>query len=85
MKLLVTALTAALAQVMEEQTHRAPILLVDDLAAELDEGSKSTAIQLLTAQKTQAFFTSIEYNNLIDHMAQKPRVFHVEQGNVTTV
>ena len=81
-KLTITALISAIAQIVFEATDTPPILLIDDLGSELDQAAKSTAIQLLTGQKVQAFFTAIEYNTLPEISDYSSHLFHVEQGQI---
>lgn len=82
-KLVVTGLIAAMAESISQATGKTPLLLVDDLASELDSRTKSAAIQLLMGLKTQALLTAIEYNMLSDLGNYDPKVFHVEQGRIT--
>ena len=84
-KLVVTALIVAMSRSISAASGNPPLLLVDDLASELDVVTKSKAIQLLMELKTQAFFTAIEYNLLSEMAVFNPGVFHVEQGRLTSV
>ena len=81
-KLIIVGLIAAMEEVIATAAGKAPLLLVDDLASELDSRAKLKAIQLLTRVKTQAFFTAIEYNMLSDLFSSPAKVFHVEQGQI---
>ena len=81
-KLIIVALIAAMEEVIVNASGKAPLLLVDDLASELDSQAKLKAIQLLTRIKTQAFFTAIEYNTISDLFNSPTQVFHVEQGRI---
>lgn len=82
-KLLIVALIAAMQQVIKQGATTEPVLLIDDLASELDVIAKTKAIQLLTKAKTQAFFTAIEYNSLISLRDFPSHLFHVEHGQIT--
>lgn len=84
-KLVVASLIVAMCQSIRGATGSAPIVLVDDLASELDNLTKLKVIQLLMGLKTQAFFTAIEYNLLEDLSRFNPGVFHVEQGHLEGV
>ena len=81
-KLIIVGLIAAMEEVIATAAGKAPLLLIDDLASELDSHAKLKAIQLLTRVKTQAFFTAIEYNMLSDLFTSPVKVFHVEQGQI---
>ena len=81
-KLAVVAIISAIEALIFDVTGKAPVLLIDDLASELDSRAKIKAIQLLTRTKTQAFFTAIEYNSLDQLMDLPKQVFHVEQGKI---
>lgn len=81
-KLVVAALIVASSHSISNASGAAPIVLVDDLASELDNATKSKAIQLLIGLKTQAFFTAIEYNLLEELSHFNPSMFHVEHGCV---
>ena len=81
-KILIIGLIAALAKHIQNRKRTSPILLIDDLASELDQQAKITAIQLLTAPKTQAIFTAIAYNALTALFGNETAVFHVKQGRI---
>ena len=83
-KLTIAALISAITQIVFDATDTPPILLVDDLGSELDKSAKSTAIQLLTGEKVQAFFTAIEYNTLPEISDYPGLTFHVEQGQIVS-
>ncbi|MEM7468322.1 MAG: DNA replication and repair protein RecF, partial [Pseudomonadota bacterium] len=82
-KLAVAVIVAAIAKLIGVTSEKPPILLIDDLASELDQSSKLAAIQLLTSIKTQAFFTAIEYNMLAGLQDLPQHLFHVEQGKIS--
>lgn len=84
-KLVVAALIVAMSHSIRGASGASPIVLVDDLASELDNLTKSKVIQLLMGLKTQAFFTAIEYNLLEEISRFTPAVFHVEQGTLETI
>jgi len=84
-KLVVAALIVAMSHSIRGAIGASPIVLVDDLASELDNLTKSKVIQLLMGLKTQAFFPAIEYNLLEEISRFTPAVFHVEQGTLETI
>jgi DNA replication and repair protein RecF len=82
-KTVVSALKLAQGIVFKQQTGRAPIYLVDDLASELDARHRLALCQVLEDLKCQVFITSIEKNQLMDGWAPADfKVFHVEHGQI---
>ena len=59
-----------------------PIMLVDDLSAELDQKASEKMLRLLLANKTQTFVTSIAPPNKTKQKNDNMAVFHVERGNI---
>lgn len=84
-KLLVAALTLAQASLFGEQTGQDCILLVDDLAAELDAAHRHRLLGMLAALKAQLFVTVIEPESVADALDRPARRFHVEHGSVREV
>lgn len=74
-KVVVSAWRLALAQ-CAEQAGRSPILLVDDLAAELDSVRRKAFYEVLIAAGSQAFVTVID----AETAASPASMFHVEQS-----
>lgn len=75
-------LVAAQLEMLEQEANVRPVLLVDDLAAELDATAQRTVLEILLSGKRQALVTTIDYRQLpkgtcLDH-AQR---FHVERGH----
>jgi len=62
-----------------------PIMLVDDLSAELDDKSSAKMLKLLLDNNTQTFVTSITLPEKIKKETNKAAVFHVEHGNIQKV
>lgn len=58
---------------------QAPILLVDDLAAELDSDAMKSVLELLYGQEMQAFITAISADPIVGFIPEYS-VFHVEHG-----
>jgi len=77
-KLLVLALVIAELELLASSHDQGSLLLVDDIAAELDDKARQRAINLLAEIRCQVFVTALEPGQL-DHIAAD-RVFHVEQG-----
>ncbi len=79
-KLLVLALNLGVMDMITEAKGVAPVLLVDDLAAELDRENRARLIDELERRAAQAFLTRIEDWALV---ASKPStLFHVEHGRL---
>lgn len=75
-------LLLAQAELYQEKTEQNPIILLDDLPAELDHETRRTFIQSLSQHRFQVFITAIEKNQVPDHKILQ-KMFHVEHGNVT--
>jgi DNA replication and repair protein RecF len=82
-KLLVFALNLALVDLVAEKTGRRPVLLVDDLAAELDGGNKARLLSEIEQRDLQCFLTVIDPEILPIEVVTAPRVFHVKQGQLS--
>ncbi len=76
-------ISAQLAKLKEKGV--CPIMLVDDLSAELDEKSSAKMLKLLLDNNTQTFVTSITLPEKIKKETNKAAVFHVEHGNIKKV
>lgn len=84
-KLLVGAMRLAQITHLKQQTGQQTVLLVDDLAAELDEDKRARLLQLLEETGAQLFVTVTEAN-LVDISAwDQVKMFHVEHGKIKEV
>ena len=83
-KLFVSLLVLAQARVIEELSGEAPLLLLDDFAAELDRDANRILLKLLHAQSAQVFVTTTHWDGEWG-LAGVDRVFHVERGAVREV
>jgi DNA replication and repair protein RecF len=83
-KLLVAALRLAQGKLLQQQTGRRPIYLVDDLPAELDKRHRERFVEALFDTGSQVFITCVDVDNLVAAYAdrEKPAMFHVEHGRV---
>ncbi|MGB5251232.1 MAG: DNA replication/repair protein RecF [Sedimenticolaceae bacterium] len=79
-KLLVLALNLGVMDMITEAKGVAPVLLVDDLAAELDRENRARLIAELEQREAQVFLTRIEEGALVAN--QPSMVFHVEHGRL---
>lgn len=80
-KLLVSALVLAQASLVAQATHSAPILLLDDLPAELGTDFQRRLLRMLGTYPGQRFITSVELSAALTEAAPAA-VFHVEHGRV---
>lgn len=84
-KLLVSAMRLAQISHLKNKTGQQTVLLIDDLAAELDEDKRARLLLLLKETGAQLFITVTEAE-LVDLSAwQGVKMFHVEHGNIKEV
>ena len=83
-KLFVMFLLAIQAREYRSRKGRHPVLLVDDLPAELDETARTKIMQILFAPEQQLFITTTS-EDLIDIKNMPRSVFHVEHGKLVKV
>lgn len=76
-KLLVSALQFAQAQLMAETADESPVMLIDDLPAELDVVHRQRLVDLIEHSGLQCFVTAIEPDML--KLGKQWEMFHVEQ------
>ena len=84
-KLLVTAILVAQVRDLTSTLGQPPVVLVDDLASELDSDSRSRCLAELNASGAQLFLTVIPGQWLDDDDFKEKRLFHVEQGRIAEV
>ena len=77
-KRLVFALNLSLWDLVNGSTGRAPVILIDDLAAELDPKNRTDIMAALRARGGQVFLTEITPELVRDETTG--RMFHVEHG-----
>jgi DNA replication and repair protein RecF len=80
-KLLVLALNLALMDLMSAHKRRSSILLIDDLAAELDPANRQRIMSELERRGGQVFLTKIEEDSL-KVKSTEAKTFHVEHGEL---
>jgi DNA replication and repair protein RecF len=61
------------------------VVLVDDLASELDSDSRSRCLAELNATGAQIFLTAVPECGLDRGDVEAESLFHVEQGNIREV
>lgn len=79
-KILSAALEMAKISLLKEETGKTAIILVDDLAAELDQERKERIADMLISMDTQQFITATEQKLLPGKLISETKMFHVEQG-----
>jgi DNA replication and repair protein RecF len=92
LKLLICTLKIAQAQLLEQETGKRCLFLIDDLPAELDAHNRARVCSLLAARAPQVLLTSIERGSLARELsavqADKPvenKLFHVKHGKILAV
>lgn len=81
-KRFVFALVLAQARCLIEQANIIPVVLIDELIAELDKQSIYAIFQTLMMLKTQVFITAVSEQQINKNMLDEAKLFHVEQGVV---
>ncbi|WP_068547035.1 DNA replication/repair protein RecF [Thalassotalea crassostreae] len=86
-KLFLMALTIAQASLIFNSQQVTPILLIDDIGAELDSGSRSALATAIKELNCQLFITAIDNNALepIIPEQQGYKMFHVKHGEITEI
>ncbi len=87
-KLLVSALYLAQAALCRQATGRSCVLLIDDVASELDARRRRELLRLLHELEVQVLLTAAEPpEGILDGMGEgfTLKMFHVEQGRITEV
>lgn len=79
-KLLVCAMRLAQITHLKKESNQQSILLVDDLAAELDIQHRQNLIELLVDTEAQLFVTATEQNSFVLPPEIESKMFHVEHG-----
>lgn len=79
-KLFVVGLVLAQARFLQDAQGRRPLVLVDDLASELDEDSRGRFFAQLRALGAQIFITTVSRDLVETADWEGLRVFHVERG-----
>lgn len=83
-KLLAMVMRLAQAEELKAKNTHPPVILLDDLFAELDEESVEAFIKLTERLKTQVFLTCLNTETRVKDMFERPtKVFHVEQGSIS--
>lgn len=81
-KILVLALNLALMDYMLESRGVTPVVLCDDLAAELDVANRERVIKAFEARPAQVFLTMVD-RGALRGISTDPSMFHVEHGQLS--
>lgn len=84
-KLFVTAVSVAQVRDLASILGYPPVVLVDDLASELDSDGRDRCLAELQATGAQLFLTSVPGHGLDGDSIDPGRLFHVEQGRIVEV
>jgi DNA replication and repair protein RecF len=85
-KIAIHAFRLAQVALLQQESGRGCIILVDDLPSELDHEHLQNILQALAEFKTQVFITAIQGEQLTGILAGEDlKMFHVERGNVKEV
>ena len=84
-KVLACALLLAQNALLKDSRGSGAMVLVDDLAAELDETTRPTLAAALMAQQGQVLMTAVEPKLVLSGLsfAEEIALFHVERGEIT--
>jgi len=85
LKLFVTALKVAQAQLLKQETSQTSLFLMDDIGAELDKENQLRVLQLLRSVGAQVFVTAISEIENTGWKTDQVGRFHVKHGVVTEV
>lgn len=84
-KLLVYALRLSQGKLLQQQTGKTCIYLIDDLSTELDQDKRERAASVLAKLGAQVFVTGVFENDLKDMLSlEGSKLFHVEHGRITS-
>lgn len=84
-KLLVSAMRLAQIRHLKYRQNQQSVVLVDDLAAELDETHRTRLVELLQESEAQVFITSTDADLFDTGAWVSSKMFHVEHGRITEV
>lgn len=91
-KLLVSALKIAQGCLLEKESHKKCIYLVDDLSSELDRGNREKVCLLLEELECQVFITTVERDSLdgcwqssSGSRSNEKKLFHVKHGKILEI
>ena len=84
-KLFVTAVAVAQVLDLSSVLGYPPVVLVDDIASELDSDSRGRCLAELRATGAQQFLTAVPDVGMGTSDVEAERLFHVERGHIRQV
>ncbi|MGI9331988.1 MAG: DNA replication/repair protein RecF, partial [Gammaproteobacteria bacterium] len=84
-KMFVMALLLGQAQYLSTALQLRPVVLMDELASELDSANRARVLHALVEMGTQVVMTAVSADLVDCSESNSVRMFHVEQGTVTAV
>lgn len=86
-KLFLLALTFAQSKLMKEVTPLKPILLIDDVGAELDDNSRTLLADAIKELECQVVLTAIDKSALLPMIKNDNnyKMFHVKHGEISEI
>jgi DNA replication and repair protein RecF len=84
-KLLVLGALLSLANELATSTERKPVILVDDLASELDAAARARFFKALGEIACQSFITTVDADLIPPSVQSNADMFHVERGQIQRV
>lgn len=84
-KLLIAGLRIAQGCMVRDEASKEPVVLLDDLAAELDEERRERLAEMIRSLSGQVFVTGTDLSLLPESIRSSAAVFHVERGSVAKV
>ncbi len=81
-KLIICGLFLAQSRLIADRTGRQPLILVDDLAAELDDEHRQRMLERLSTSRSQVFLTTT-HSGAFGRDFRPEAMFHVEHGAIT--
>lgn len=87
LKLLMYALKICQNHLIESETEKQSLFLIDDLPSELSNDTKQAVSELLAHSGSQIFISAIDYDSIsavVEPLNKNMKVFHVKHGKLIT-
>ena len=85
LKLLMYALKICQNSLIESETQKQSLFLIDDLPSELSNDTKKIVSSLLANSQSQIFITAIDFDSIsavVETLSKNMKVFHVKHGKL---
>jgi DNA replication and repair protein RecF len=85
LKLLMYALKICQNSLIESETQKQSLFLIDDLPSELSNDTKQIVSSLLANSQSQIFITAIDFDSIsavVETLSKNMKVFHVKHGKL---